>query len=248
MGGTGRGPARRPGGGASHPGVHRAAGQDVHRPGSPATPGAVRHGPRRIADDVARRAWPSWCPRARSIVFQMHYTPNGKAQKDRSSIGLIFAKKPPDEDGDHPAGLQRVLPHSAGGRQLRGALVVSPSPKDAQIIACMPHMHLRGKDFLIRAVYPDGNKTRRCCRCRASTSTGKRSTARSSRSRMPKGSKVDCMAHFDNSRKNPSNPDPDSDRLLGRPDLARDDDRLDGLRLRHPIGEEVSSGWWQRNH
>ena len=34
-------------------------------------------------------------PAGSKLVFQMHYTPNGTAQKDRSSIGLIFAKEPP---------------------------------------------------------------------------------------------------------------------------------------------------------
>src|SRR5205823_1978390 len=29
------------------------------------------------------------------LFFQMHYTTTGKATKDRSSIGLIFAKEPP---------------------------------------------------------------------------------------------------------------------------------------------------------
>src|SRR5262249_8287504 len=34
-------------------------------------------------------------PKGARLVFQMHYTPNGKAQKDRSSVGLVFAKEPP---------------------------------------------------------------------------------------------------------------------------------------------------------
>lgn len=34
-------------------------------------------------------------PKGSKLIFQMHYTPNGKAQKDRSEIGLIFAKKKP---------------------------------------------------------------------------------------------------------------------------------------------------------
>ncbi len=34
-------------------------------------------------------------PAGSKIIFQMHYTPNGKAQKDKSSIGVIWAKEPP---------------------------------------------------------------------------------------------------------------------------------------------------------
>src|SRR5262249_54985569 len=31
------------------------------------------------------------------LVFQMHYTANGKAQADRSRVGIIFAKEAPKE-------------------------------------------------------------------------------------------------------------------------------------------------------
>ena len=34
-------------------------------------------------------------PKGSTIVLQMHYTPNGKAGEDRSTIGLIFAKEAP---------------------------------------------------------------------------------------------------------------------------------------------------------
>src|SRR5207249_6677288 len=34
-------------------------------------------------------------PAGARLYFQMHYTPNGKATKDHSSVGLIFAKEPP---------------------------------------------------------------------------------------------------------------------------------------------------------
>src|SRR5579884_105736 len=34
-------------------------------------------------------------PAGAKLVFQMHYTPNGKAQSDQTCVGLVFAKKPP---------------------------------------------------------------------------------------------------------------------------------------------------------
>ena len=36
-------------------------------------------------------------PAGSDIIFQMHYTTNGKAQTDRSRVGFIFAKTPPDK-------------------------------------------------------------------------------------------------------------------------------------------------------
>ena len=37
-------------------------------------------------------------PKGAWLVFQMHYTPNGVEQTDRSSVGLIFAKSPPKSE------------------------------------------------------------------------------------------------------------------------------------------------------
>ena len=40
-------------------------------------------------------------PKGSRIVFQIHYTPNGRAQKDRSSIALVFAKQRPRKWWSH---------------------------------------------------------------------------------------------------------------------------------------------------
>ena len=54
------------------------------------------------------------------FVFQMHYTANGKPGKDRSRIGMVFAKEPPQERVYTVARLQRQVRDSGGRRQLRG--------------------------------------------------------------------------------------------------------------------------------
>src|SRR5262249_1371097 len=35
-------------------------------------------------------------PAGSKLVFEVHYTPTGTSQTDRSSVGIIFAKKPPE--------------------------------------------------------------------------------------------------------------------------------------------------------
>lgn len=82
-------------------------------------------------------------PRGSRLFFQMHYTPNGIAQQDRTRIGLRFAKEPPREEvrtiGVFPFGLD-IPPGEP--RHVASAMV--PVPFDAKVLAYMPHMHLRG--------------------------------------------------------------------------------------------------------
>ncbi|MFM8980747.1 MAG: redoxin domain-containing protein [Planctomycetia bacterium] len=83
-------------------------------------------------------------PKGSRLYFQMHYTPNGIAQQDRTRIGLRFAKEPPREEvrtiGVFPFGLD--IPPGAPAHQ---ASALVPVPFDAKVLAYMPHMHLRGK-------------------------------------------------------------------------------------------------------
>ena len=85
-------------------------------------------------------------PAGSDLVFQMHYTTNGRAGQDQSSLGLVFAKQRPS---------QRVLTLQLTNR----SFVIPPEvddfrvevhgtlPNDATLLSLMPHMHLRGKRF-----------------------------------------------------------------------------------------------------
>jgi hypothetical protein len=78
---------------------------------------------------------------------------------------------------------------------------------DSHIHSLMPHMHLRGKDFEYRVTYPDGTS-------KVILSVPKYNFAWQSYYMLkepvpaPKGTRLDCVAHFDNSEKNKYNPDP----------------------------------------
>ena len=79
--------------------------------------------------------------------------------------------------------------------------------KDVVLLSMTPHMHLRGKSFKYTLVLPDGKKE-------VLLSVPKYdfnwqiSYALAEPRHLPKGSMLECTAHFDNSRKNPNNPDP----------------------------------------
>lgn len=140
------------------------------------------------------------------LVFQMHYTPSGVATKDRSMVGLIFAKEPPRKIISTAAAydVRFVIPPGIENYEIKAAYEFD---QDAHIVSLMPHMHLRGKNITYRAVYPDG-----------------RSEILLAVPRydfgwqvyyypvkplwMPKGTKIEAVAHYDNSSKNLLNPDP----------------------------------------
>ena len=103
--------------------------------------------------------WPEgmakYIPAGSDIVFQMHYTTNGKTATDQTSIGVIYAKTPPKQ---RVLTLQLtnhtfVIPPEADNYEVyrRGTL-----PNDATLLSFFPHMHLRGKRFDYDIVHPDG--------------------------------------------------------------------------------------------
>jgi peroxiredoxin len=140
------------------------------------------------------------------LIFQMHYTANGKAQKDRSSVGIIFAKEPPKHEvfSVPVANLAIRIPPGVDNYQRESAHTFR---NDVHIYGFMPHMHLRGKDILAEAIYADGRKETLLSVPRYNFNW--QSVYRLEKPvPMPKGSRIHFIAHFDNSSKNPNNPDP----------------------------------------
>jgi peroxiredoxin len=179
---------------------------------NPEAPGAVLCGtapgdmPMELPPGLAKKV-----PAGARLIFQMHYTPNGKPYRDRSSVGMVFAKEPPrhrvlTKPVHNPRFLTRFdkIPAGADNYKIEAEHVFS---RDAHLLGFMPHMHLRGKDFLYEAIYPDGQKEILLSVPRYNF--GWQSVYRLARpAAIPKGAKLHCVAHFDNSAKNPSNPDP----------------------------------------
>jgi peroxiredoxin len=145
-------------------------------------------------------------PKGATLVFQMHYTPNGVQQKDRSSVGLVFAKEPPKHEVKTKGIAQYLLriPARASNHKVTSTTTLR---KDADLWALLPHMHLRGKSFEYRAVYPDGKKEVLLSVPRYDF--GWQATYLLERPlRLPAGTRIECTAIFDNSEDNPNNPDP----------------------------------------
>ena len=140
------------------------------------------------------------------LVFQLHYTPNGQPGCDRSRIGLILSYQPPK---------QRVLMLAAANIRF----LIPPGDPDyrvdarvtlhaqATLVSLLPHMHLRGKAFEFRALFPDG-RTQTLLRVPHYSYNWQLSYYLADPLPLPAGTIIECTAHFDNSASNPLNPDP----------------------------------------
>ena len=141
-----------------------------------------------------------------NIVFQMHYTTNGEVTKDRTKIGFVFAKEPGKKSlmtGNAING-RFVIPAGAGNHEVKASKTFD---EDVLITSFMPHMHVRGKSFTYTAVYPDG-RSEILLDVPKYDFNWQHTYIPKQPIPLPKGTRLDCVAHFDNSEKNKFNPDP----------------------------------------
>jgi hypothetical protein len=146
-------------------------------------------------------------PKGSDIVFNIHYTAVGTEQDDLSKVGLVFAKEPPKRrywmSPGTPAAFNLVIPPGD-----ENAEVVSESTvgvDHAELVYIQPHMHLRGKDYELRAIYPTGEsqvifKGKWNFDWQVGYQLEKPLL-------LPKGTRLVAVAHYDNSLNNKYNPD-----------------------------------------
>ncbi len=149
-------------------------------------------------------------PAGSRLLFQVHYTPNGTAQEDVSKIGFLFAdpKKIEYEVKTVPCANPLLsIPPGAGNHKVEAT--TRQSLGEGILLGFAPHMHVRGKSFEYEAVYPDGKKEMllEVPRYDFNWQTTYRLTEPK---KVPAGTKMHCVAHYDNSEKNLNNPDPTS--------------------------------------
>jgi hypothetical protein len=145
-------------------------------------------------------------PAGSDLVFQLHYTPVGTVRTDRSRVGLIFAKQPVEHLAITRGIAQRrfIIPPGAPNHPVTSSFTFA---SDAHLLSLLPHMHLRGKSFEYTATYPDGSREV-LLSVPAFDFGWQTSYVLETPRAMPKGTRIDCMAHYDNSAENPANPDP----------------------------------------
>lgn len=92
-------------------------------------------------------------PAGSKFVFQMHYTPNGRPTTDLSKIGMTFVDASQVTNEVYTVvGIDQDFEIPPGTADHRVTARVPRFPKDGELLAVSPHMHLRGKSFELRAV------------------------------------------------------------------------------------------------
>ena len=146
-------------------------------------------------------------PAGSRLVFQMHYTPNGQPQSDRTRLGLVFAE-PTQVTHEVMAigGIEQSfeIPPHANHHQVEGN--VSWHPSDGYLISIMPHMHLRGKSFQFNAQTDQGTET--LLEVPAYDFNWQHSYELAQPLPLGTIESLRFTATFDNSSDNPHNPDP----------------------------------------
>ncbi len=146
-------------------------------------------------------------PAGSKILFQMHYTPNGSPQQDRSSLGMVFADPAEVHDKVESFGAANVtldLPPGSADVTIQAQHRFSRSVK---LLSMMPHMHLRGKSFRFDVKYPDGRSEILLDVPRYDFNWQLRYELAEPKI-LPRDTLLTCTAHFDNSAGNVVNPDP----------------------------------------
>jgi hypothetical protein len=148
-----------------------------------------------------------YVPAGATFVFQIHYTPDGTERHDQSQIGLYFAE-PESVRRTMQTGvvvnLDFVIPPQAGNHRVEAAHRLS---HNMELYSLSPHMHYRGKSFRFEATYPNGSREILLDVPRYDFNW--QNTYKFAQPRfMPEGTLLRCVAYFDNSEENLSNPDP----------------------------------------
>lgn len=222
-------------------------GQDTYRPEDPLFNIVAAFAPGMPAimgpENLALRI-----PAGSKLCFQMHYTPNGSPQTDRSEVGLIFT------DAEN---VEKEFVNQAG---LNFRFAIPPGVKDyhvdasyafqhdSMIYTLTPHMHYRGKSFRFTAHYPDKSKEILLDVPRYDFNW-QNVYMLAEPKHMPAGTKIEMEATFDNSADNLLNPDPSAivfwgdqtwqEMMIGSVTLSRADQ---DLRLGPPRVQEVVDG------
>jgi hypothetical protein len=141
-----------------------------------------------------------------TLLLQVHYTANGTAATDLSSVGFIFAKQEPKQEVHNSAfvNIALRLPPGADNQEVDSAIQFS---EDSHITALFPHTHLRGKSWEYSIVYPDGRR-QEVLSVPHYDFNWQTYYIFTKPLAVPKGSRIEAVAHYDNSPNNKFNPDP----------------------------------------
>jgi hypothetical protein len=158
------------------------------------------------APDVYPEGTARKIPAGATINFQIHYSrTTGKRELDATSVGLIFAKEPPRQISRRIDLSNQMFMIPAGDPD-HAVSECHTFTKDVLVTSLTPHMHLRGKSMRIVADLPSGEK-RTLLYVPAYSFNWQITYRAEDPIFLPKGTRLEVLATFDNSVNNPTNPD-----------------------------------------
>lgn len=140
------------------------------------------------------------------LLFQLHYTPNGREVIDTPELGIHLCKEPPTHEVFLGSAVNRdfsIPPHATDAE----LSAVFRAPQDLLVYSFAPHMHYRGKRMSFEAIYPDGRREM-LLSVPAYNFYWQHSYHLAEPLRIPRGTVIQVDGAFDNSVRNPINPDP----------------------------------------
>ena len=154
-----------------------------------------------------------WMYPNQTLTVNAHYHPNGTEETDVTRIGLYWGtgelKK---ELGAVLAGTTTFqIPAHASNHELRASYMID---QDSTVISYFPHMHVRGKDMKFTAHYPNG-ESEVLIDVPEYDFDWQLFYYPDKEVKLPAGTRLDILAHYDNSELNPDNPDPNKDVKFG---------------------------------
>jgi hypothetical protein len=155
--------------------------------------------PRRLPEGIGRLL-----PSGSDVVLQVHYHPSGKEEKDQSSLGLYFTKERAEKllVGVPIANRALDIPAGAGRHRMTASYTL---PVDAHTVGIAPHMHLLGREMKVKAVRPDGLEVSLVW-VKDWDFNWQEQYRFAAPVALPKGTRVELEAFYDNSAGNVKNP------------------------------------------
>lgn len=143
-------------------------------------------------------------PRGADAVLEVHYHLTGKAEKDRSRFAVYFSRQPVIKRlriGDISNGTFRI----PAGEKDYAVEASGFVPGDITVYSVNPHMHNIGKSMTVTAQMPDGT-AKPLIHVPAWDFRWQPAYRFKEPVKMPRGTRIDLLARFDNSNENPHNP------------------------------------------
>ncbi|HJZ89388.1 MAG TPA: hypothetical protein VKE40_00855, partial [Gemmataceae bacterium] len=146
-------------------------------------------------------------PKGADVILQVHYHRNGKPEKDRTKIGLYFAKKPVERPYQtlvlgprNPLFLN--IPAGKEDHKIEGTIYLH---SDCTMHSVMPHMHLIGKSIKVTMTPPGGEPTT-LVEIKEWDYNWQETYWFKEPLKLKAGTRLDVEGIYDNSSKNPNNP------------------------------------------